>query len=156
LGGLLRLGMKKLILISALLFSFNGWCDDTYLSCDCIVKTSRTENVNFNDFYSGDCQSLDEKKIAVILNKEKKYLSYPGDHIFPIPIEKYVETDLFYTRKRSCSPSVQFCETWRLLNRVTLILEDFDNWDESTKGTINPRSKNFISKKYQCSIKDKL
>ena len=149
--------MKKLFILSLLLFSFNSWSDDIYLSCDCIAKKVRVQMGNVNEFYSGDCQSEDQKKIAVTLNKEKRYLSYFLDNINPNPFEKYYETDLSYIRKMSCSPTVQFCEIWRVLNRVTLVLDDFSNWDEDTKGEINPtRSKHFISMKYQCSIKEKL
>ena len=149
--------MKKIILISALLlFSSNGWTEEIYLSCDCIAKTSNVSGDGLDEYYSGECQSVDTKKIAVVLDKSKKYLSLPIDSINPNPPEKYIENDIFYTRLQRCTGG-SFCETWRVLNRVTLVLEDFNNWDENTKGSINPtRSNHFIKKKYQCSISDRL
>jgi len=148
--------MKKFIFVSLLILSFNSWAEEIYLSCDCIAKTSNVSGDGLDEYYSGECQSVDTKKIAVVLDKSKKYLSLPIDSINPNPPEKYIENDIFYTRLQRCAGSY-FCEIWRVLNRITLVLEDFSNWDENSKGIKNRvGNNNFISMKYQCSISDRL
>ena len=81
--------MKKIIFVSLLILSFNSWAEDTYLTCDCFFKEVRIDidTLREKTYYSGDCQSNDTKKIAVVLNKEKKYLSYPGDYISPCNVQ---------------------------------------------------------------------
>lgn len=151
--------MKHLIILATFLMITNVFSEEIYLSCTCFDKKAQVDSV----YYSGDCQSEDPQKMSVTLDKEKKYLSMPLDYLRPawdLEREKYEETKNFYTRRSYCSDEVDgisFCEITRYLDRVSLVLTDFSNWDEKYKGSLSEvGNKRFIKYQYQCSIVEKL
>ena len=154
--------MKTLTtLLLTLLLSGSLWADESdisekiYLSCSCEEKKTRDREY----FYFGECQTSDAKKISVILDKNNKYLSLPEDSLMPeglIKNKEYVESERFFTRRSFCNGEF-FCETYRTLNRVTLVMTDYTNWDENNKGSLNEiQSQIFYKKVYQCQVKERL
>ena len=120
--------MKKLILISALLFSFNGWAEQLYFACECeklltnviIDPNGKRNNLNWMD---EGCLTTSDN-FSAIVNTDNKTISLGNMDPLPIKITKseYIA--------QNCGGNIEFksddyeniCYS-HVLNRITLYLK---------------------------------
>ena len=137
--------LLALLLLSPLAFAE----DKIFLSCDCIQETYRFGA----PYYKGECKGENTKSISQIVDKENKKMSGRFG-----AMEDYSETETTFKTVLLNSEEVTnyYGEFTASLNRVTLALQHFDNYDENYRGVISETSSKFHSYEYQCLLVDRL
>jgi len=86
--------MKKILFISALLFSFNGWTDSTYLACSDVGHNSK-KGFSINELLEDkiDFSEVKERKLR------KKFMGNAGSSNWPTPIANKLNFAIFEIKK---------------------------------------------------------
>jgi hypothetical protein len=139
--------LLTLLLLSPLAFAE----DKIFLSCDCIQETHRYVSL---PYYKGECKGENIKSISQIVDKKNKKMNGRFG-----AMEDYSETETTFKTVLLNSEEVAdipYGEFTASLNRVTLALQHFDNYDENHRGIISETSSRFHSYEYQCLLVDRL